>query len=143
MEIIALVLLGTLAGNELAVGAFVHPTLSRLSDENHAAAVQALGRVLGKVMPFWFVSTFLAVAHLAWHRGGCMYWLSSLLVVASVLFTFWGPLPINHRVVAWDLKSLPSNWKADRRRWDRLHAIRILITLAALVALACGVAGKA
>jgi len=59
LETIAIVVAGTMTGNELAVAAFVHPRLSRLDDAVHVRAVQALAIALGAAMPFWYALTFL------------------------------------------------------------------------------------
>jgi len=55
--------------------------------------------------------------------------------VFSVVF----PVPINNRVAAWNLDALPPDWREDRRRWDRLHAFRVVILLVALISLVFGI----
>jgi hypothetical protein len=44
-------------------------------------------------------------------------------------------VPINNRVKAWDIPNLPPDWQEQRRRWDQLNAIRVVIIAAAFVAL--------
>ena len=56
LEVAAVVVAGTMTGNEIAVAVFVHPRISRLADAVHLPAVQTLGSVLGAVMPFWYAS---------------------------------------------------------------------------------------
>ena len=55
--------------------------------------------------------------------------------------TLLGNMPINMRILRWDEeRGDPSEWERLRRRWDRLHSVRValdsagfvLITLAAL-----------
>ena len=64
-----------------------------------------------------------------------------LLVCATVLwmviivFSLLGPVPINDRVKAWDIARLPDDWETQRRRWDALNAIRVLLIGLAFVAL--------
>ena len=41
-----------MVGSELAIAAFVHPTLDRLPDNVHLPVASALARVLGRFMPF-------------------------------------------------------------------------------------------
>lgn len=147
MELLALLLLGTLTGNELAVSAFVHPTLSRLPDEQHAASAQGIARVYGKYAPFWYGATLLTLIALAWRTpsnepGKPFFGASAVLMVAVLIFTLVGPVPINNRVSTWDLNNLPSNWKDERSRWDRLHAIRVAMLLVSLVALVLGTTHK-
>ena len=59
LEIAAIVVSGTLTGSELAVALFFHPRISRLEDAVHIRAAQALAKVQGMVMPFWYALTFL------------------------------------------------------------------------------------
>jgi hypothetical protein len=70
---------------------------------------------------------------LALTAGGCY--------TAMLAITLIGNMPINVRVFRWDEDhGDPEEWRRLRRRWDRLHNIRIpldaagfvLITLAAL-----------
>ena len=147
MNLLALLLLGTLTGNELAVSAFVHPVLSRLPDDQHAASVQAIARVYGKYAPFWYAATLLALIALAWRTrsdepGKALFGVSAALMMVVLIFTLVGPVPINNRVSAWNLNDLPRNWKDERSRWDRLHAIRVALLFASLVALALGTTRK-
>jgi len=140
----AILLAGLMVGNELAVTAFIHPQLRRLPDAAHAAAARALARLYGAVMPGWYAAVLAAstwLAFLLWREGEA--WLgaavASLLWLASILFTvFGGPVRINSAVGKWDLEALPADWKEQRLRWDSLHALRVLLLLAALTCLVWG-----
>jgi hypothetical protein len=70
LEIAAIVVAGTMTGNEIAVAVFFHPPISRLEDAVHVRAAQTLARALGTVMPFWYALTFLLslTATFAVHR---------------------------------------------------------------------------
>ena len=59
LEIAAIVVAGTMTGNEIAVAVFFHPRISRLDDAVHVRAAQTLARGLGAAMPFWYALTFL------------------------------------------------------------------------------------
>lgn len=147
MNILALLLLGTLTGNELAVSAFVHPVLSRLPDEVHAASTQAIARIYGKYAPFWYAATILTLGVLAWRTGAnqpskAALTASAVLSIAALVFTLIGPVRINTRVSRWNLNALPANWKQERARWDTLHAIRVGILLLSLLALTIGTTHK-
>ncbi len=147
MDIITLVLLGTLTGNELAVGGFVHPALSRLPDEQHAASAQALARIYGKVGPVWYAAALLglviaAARTKAKNQGKALRIVSGVIVAASIVLTVTRLVPINNRVAAWDLSDLPPDWKSDRSVWDQLHAIRVLMLLASFSAFAAGATRK-
>ena len=147
MDIIALVLLGTLTGNELAVGGFVHPALSRLPDEQHAASARALARIYGKVGPVWYAAAIIclivaAVRTTPKSSGKALRIVSSVIVAASIILTVARLVPINNRVAAWDLSNLPPDWKSERSKWDKFHAVRILMLLASFSAFATGATRK-
>ncbi|HEY1745444.1 MAG TPA: hypothetical protein VGG11_01575 [Xanthobacteraceae bacterium] len=59
IELIAVLVTALPTGSELAIGAFVHPVLSKLRDGAHAEAAKPLARLLGKVMPFWYAVALL------------------------------------------------------------------------------------
>ena len=111
MEVIALLLLGTLAGNELAVGAFVHPALSRLPDEQHTAGVQGLARAYGKIAPFWYGATLLSLIILVWRtfqsqNDTFAFIVSAGLMGAALVLTLTLLVPLNNRIAALNLRSL-------------------------------------
>ena len=140
LEVAAIVVAGTLTGSELAVAVFFHPRISRLEDAVHVRAVQALAKVFGTVMPFWYALTFLlALAVTFAHTTRSTPWwlalastvLFALISVYSVLL----PVPINNQVARWQPESVPANWRDLRRRWDLLHAIRVVFLVIALILL--------
>ena len=141
LQLAAIVVAGTMVGNELAVAVFFHPRISALDDATHVRAAQALAAALGRVMPFWYALTLvlsLAVALLAHPGGGLPRWLAIAatgLFAAMIIYTVLLPVPINNQVARWRPESLPANWRELRRRWDRLHAFRVAVLLVALVLL--------
>lgn len=143
MEILAIILLGTLTGNEFAVGAFFHPLLAQLTDDQHAAGRQGTAKLFGRVAPFWYASTILSLivsiflAHCQFQQW--LFIFSASLAVGAMLFTFVGPLPINNRIVRWDLNDLSANWKQECKNWDKLHNIRTAILFASLIVFSVGV----
>jgi len=68
----AVVVAGTMTGNEIAVAVFFHPRISRLEDAVHVRAAQTLASALGAAMPFWYALTLLLtlaatfLAHTSW-----------------------------------------------------------------------------
>jgi hypothetical protein len=98
----------------------------------HVRAAQTLASALGAVMPFWYAITFLlslAVTFLAHATWSTSWWLalgSAALFAAMIVYTVLLPVPINNQVVRWQPDSLPANWRELRRRWDMLHAIRVV-----------------
>ena len=86
LEVAAIVVAGTLTGSETAVAVFFHPRISRLEDAVHVRAVQALAKVFGTVMPFWYALTFLlalAVTFVAHTTRSTPWWLA---LASTVLF---------------------------------------------------------
>lgn len=134
-----------LTGNEFAVGAFIHPSLSRLETKTHVAAVQEIGRVYGKIMPFWMGGTVLFCLSLVllaapWYSEIWWFFVAATLFYAgAVVFSLLGPVPINNQVIKWDDDNLPDDWRKLRRRWDNLHSVRIAILIIGFVCLAAGV----
>lgn len=150
-SLIAIAVSGFMVGNEIAVSAFVHPKLWTLSNPTHLQAVQPLARVYGAVMPFWYAATLLSSIWLTYHLYGLGNAIpfqlalgSSILWLLSIVYTLWGPAPINSRVAQWDIANPPADWQQQRRRWDRLHRWRViglivafmLVTLAGLLGVA-------
>ena len=137
LDIIAIMVAGLMVGSELAIAAFVHPTLNRLPDNVHLPVASALARVLGKFTPFWYGLVFLlmlAEAYIQWHRSGHLpIWLvtSATLWALAILFSLTALVPINNRVSSWQEVTPPADWKTLRRRWDLLHRWRVvLLTIA-------------
>ena len=141
IEIIAIVAAGTLTGIELAVALFVHPRISHLEDAVHVRAVQTLAQVFGMVMPFWYGLTLLltiAVTFVAHTTRSIPWWLalaSAVLWAIMIVYSLLLPVPINNQVARWQPDSLPANWRDLRRRWDLLHAIRVVFLVIALILL--------
>jgi uncharacterized membrane protein len=142
LEIAAIVVAGTLTGSELAVAVFFHPRISRLEDAVHIQAAQRLAKVLGIVMSFWYPLTFLLalavtfVAHTT--RGTPWWWLafaSTALFALISVYSLLLPVPINNQVARWQPDTVPANWRDLRRRWDLLHAIRVVFLVIALILL--------
>jgi len=139
LEIAAIVVAGTMTGNEIAVAVFVHPRIRRLEDAVHIRAAQTLASALGAAMPFWYALTFLLslavtfVAHAMWSTSWWIALGSVALFAAMIVYSVLLPVPINNQVARWQPDSLPANWRELRRRWDRLHAIRVVFLVVALI----------
>ena len=141
LEIAAVVVAGTMTGNEIAVAAFFHPRISRLEDTVHVRASQTLAGALGAAMPFWYALTFglsLAttfIAHTAWSTSWWLALGATALFAGMIVYSVLLPVPINNQIARWQPDSLPANWRELRRRWDRLHAIRVGFLVIALILL--------
>ena len=138
LETIGLVLSGLLAGEEFIVRYGVQPALGNLPDRSHVLARQALVRRLRIVVPALMVPTVLvAVAVLVFAGGGPgvgFRWAEVIALVAFVLISFLGTVPINIKVNDWRVDDLPADWKALVLRWEQIDVFR---SSAALVAFCC------
>ena len=141
LETGAIVVAGTLTGSEFAVAVFFHPCISRLEDAVHIRAAQPLAKVLGMVMSFWYPLTFLlalTVTFVAHTTRSTPWWLalSSTVILALIsVYSLILPVPINNQIARWQPDSVPANWRDLRRRWDLLHAIRVVFLIIALILL--------
>ena len=145
LTVITVVAAGLMVGSELAVAAFVHPTLDRLPDEVHLPVASALARALGRLMPAWYILVFLlifAVSLLHWHQSGRVsVWGagSASLWAFAIVYTVTTLVPINNRIASWATDTPPADWKSFRRRWDLLHRWRVVLLAVAFAVFVVGV----
>jgi len=137
LNVIAIIVAGLMVGCELAIAAFVHPTLVRLPDAVHLPAASALARVLGKFMPFWYILVFLltlAEVLIPWRHSGRLPMFivtAAILWALASLYSVTTLVPINNRIASWEKVTPPADWKTFRSRWDMLHRWRVaLLTIA-------------
>ncbi|MEU8873772.1 DUF1772 domain-containing protein [Streptomyces javensis] len=144
LAIVTVVVVGLLVGVEFAVAAFVNPIVSRLPDNGGLAARSDGARLLGKVMPFWYIgSVVLSAFWAAMARGGAgagFIVTAAALLVLSVLMSIALLVPINSRVARWTQDTVPADWREQLGRWDRFHYLRVGVIIAAFVLLVVGVA---
>ncbi len=57
LAVITVVLVGLMVGVELAVAVFVNPIFDRPPNGGGLAARSDTARVLGRVMPFWYIAS--------------------------------------------------------------------------------------
>jgi uncharacterized membrane protein len=129
LDLFAILCLGLLTGNELAVSLFVNPAIWKLNESAQAQALSLLARSLGKVMPIWYALCLVLLIVEAYFRrnsphvhllhGAVILWIAAIVYTVSTL------VPINNRIARLDLASLPPGWRQEHRRWDRLHRWRI------------------
>ena len=139
LEVAAIVIAGTMTGNEIGVGVVFH-RISRLEDAVHVRAAQTLAGVFGAIMPFWFALTFLLslvmfAAHVTWSISWWLALCSTALWALMIVYSLLLPVPINKQIASWKPDSLPANWRELRRRWDTLHAVRVCFLVVALILL--------
>lgn len=144
LNVVAIIVAGLMVGSELAIAAFIHPTLDTLPDEVHLPAASALARVLGTAMPFWYILTFvltLAEVVIRWHQSGNVpIWIgtSAVLWMLAVAVTLIALVPVNNRIKSWEGSTPPVDWKTYRRRWDGRHRWRVVLLTIAFAFLIVG-----
>jgi hypothetical protein len=137
--IVALVLTGPLVGVELGVAAFTNPLVSRLPDGAYRAVRSGGSRLLGALMPFWYLGTLVALIASAVLSRNVLTIVAVALMGAALLLTVTVLVPINNRIGAWRSDDDVNRELAGR--WDRLHGVRVGLLVAMFVALILGVVG--
>ncbi len=66
---------------------------------------------------------------------------SAVLCVVTILFTITMLVPINNRIARMDHNQPYAEWLLDRARWDRLHSIRVVLLILAVLLLLTGLFG--
>lgn len=137
LAVVADTVVGIMVGVEFAVAVFVNPILLRLPAGPSLAARADGGRVLGRVMPFWYFGSLILTAGLAaatWGKpaAGAAIAAAALLAV-SIVMSIALLVPINNRSVRWTADDHPDDWREQHQRWDRLHYARVAIIVTAFV----------
>ncbi|MGH3677382.1 MAG: anthrone oxygenase family protein [Mycobacterium sp.] len=137
IEIVALVIAGPMVGSEIAVAAFTNPIFGRLPDEAYRQARSDGSRLLGRVMPFWYIGTLVVLIAAAVVTSNGLIITAAALMAFVVLLTVTLMVPINNRISAWSETADASRDVA--RRWDRMHWLRVAILVLMFVLLAVAV----
>jgi uncharacterized membrane protein len=56
-----------------------------------------------------------------------------LLMVAALIVTLAVEVPIDNRIQAWTVATLPADWRSIQWRWELWHTIRTFLSIAAVV----------
>jgi hypothetical protein len=137
IAIVALVLTGPLVGVELGVAAFTNPLVSKLPDEAYRAFRSGGSRLLGALMPFWYVGTLVVLIAGAVLTRDVLAIAAVALMGVALLLTVTVLVPINNRIGAW--RSTADVNRDLAGRWDRLHWVRVGVLVAMFVVLTIGV----
>lgn len=77
IAVVTVVVVGLLVGVEFAVAVFVNPIVDGLPHNGGLAARSAGARLLGRVMPFWYIGSVVfgvAWSAVIWGRPGRGWW---------------------------------------------------------------------
>jgi uncharacterized membrane protein len=139
LGIVTVVVVGVMVGVEFAVAVFVEPIFDRLPADGGVAARSDGARVLGRVMPFWYMGSLVLAAVWAatsWAAPATPLVLAAAgLLVVSVLMSVALLVPINNRVAGWAADGVPPDWREQVNRWNRFHYLRVAVIVAAFVLL--------
>lgn len=119
IEILALVLMGPLLGVELGVAAFTNPIVGTLPDSAFRQFRSGGSRLLGAVMPFWYIGSLAALIAAAVSSRSGLVITAAAVMGAAVLLTVTTLVPINNRIAKWATDADVSRGLASR--WGRLH----------------------
>ncbi|MCC9308622.1 DUF1772 domain-containing protein [Kitasatospora sp. RB6PN24] len=140
LKVVTIVVVGVMVGVEFSVAFVINPILKALPDESCLSGRAHGGRMLGAVMPFWYIGSLVLAAVWAiagWHRHGAgLVVIAGALLVLSVIMSLLLLVPINNRGKTWTQENRPADWKEQANRWDRFHYVRVADIIAAFALLA-------
>jgi uncharacterized membrane protein len=133
-----ILLVGLLAGNELCA-LIIHVTLDRLPTTQSLAGSQAITRQLGQLMPIFMpitiIVTFAAGIGLKNVRSALLI-AAGCTLAGMLIITLVGLRPLNDHELAATAETPETDWRSWRRKWVRLHSVRVGCDVAALVLVA-------
>ncbi|MEV6246552.1 DUF1772 domain-containing protein [Streptomyces sp. NPDC051742] len=144
LEIVTTVIVGLMVGVEFSVAFVINPIVSALPDDSSQLARSHGGRMLGAVMPFWYIGSLVLVAVWAvagWDQDGAgLLVTAGALLILSVVMSLLLLVPINNRNKTWTPENRPEDWKEQLNRWDRFHYVRVAVIIAAFTLLVTALA---
>jgi uncharacterized membrane protein len=115
-------------------------TMGQLSAETFLAVghqmIRNLGGPMAILLPLSLLSALVTLALLWAHRdAAAVWWMAAgfLLMVAALIVTLAVEVPIDNRIQAWTVATLPADWRSIQWRWELWHTIRTFLSIAAVV----------
>ena len=144
LEVFTTVGVGVMVGVEFSVAFVINRILDALPGDNGQLGRAHGGRMLGAVMPFWYIGSLILSAVWAvagWHHHGAgLVVTAAALLIVSVIMSVLLLVPINNRSKTWTPEDRPADWKQQANRWDRYHYVRVAVLIAAFTLLAAALA---
>ncbi|MFC3453384.1 anthrone oxygenase family protein [Amycolatopsis speibonae] len=144
LEVFTVVVVGLMVGVEFSVAFVMNRIFNGLPEDSAQLGRAHGGRMLGAVMPFWYIGSLIlsaAWAFAGWHRPGAgLVVIAAALLIVSVLMSILLLVPINNRSKTWTPENRPEDWKEQMNRWDRFHYARVAVIIAAFALLATAAA---
>ncbi|GAA2882922.1 DUF1772 domain-containing protein [Streptomyces mexicanus] len=140
LDVFTIVVVGTMVGVEFSVAFVMNPILNALPGDAGQLGHAHGGRMLGAVMPVWYIGSLVLVAIRAvagWHHQGTgLVVTAAALLILSVVMSLLLLVPINNRGKTWTPENRPADWKEQLNRWTRWHYVRVAVIIGAFALLA-------
>jgi uncharacterized membrane protein len=144
LEVVTTVVFGVMVGVEFAVAFVMNPILNALPEDSRQLGHAHGGRMLGALMPFWYIGSLVLAATWAvagWHHHGTgLVVTAAALLIVTVVMSLLLLDPINNRNKTWTPENRPADWKEQVNRWNRWHYVRVALLIAAFALLAAALA---
>ncbi|MEV8346232.1 DUF1772 domain-containing protein [Streptomyces niveus] len=144
LQTITIVVVGLMVGVEFSVAFVINRILDALPEDSDQLGRAHGGRMLGAVMPVWYITSLALVT--AWaitgrhHHGTALVITAGALLLLSVIMSLLLLVPINNQGKTWTPENRPADWKQQMNRWDRFHYVRVAVIVAAFALLAAALA---
>ncbi|WP_436531563.1 anthrone oxygenase family protein [Actinoplanes sp. HUAS TT8] len=139
LQVLTVVVVGVMVGVEFSVAFVINRILDALPDDSSQLGRAHGGRMLGALMPFWYIGSLVLAAIwavAAWHHDGTgLVVVAGGLLILSVIMSILLLVPINNRSKTWTPQTRPADWKQQLNRWDRFHYLRVAVIIAAFALL--------
>ncbi|MEU8777176.1 DUF1772 domain-containing protein [Streptomyces sp. NPDC048606] len=140
LQVFTIVVVGVMVGVEFSVAFVINRILDALPEDSGQLGRAHGGRMLGAVMPVWYIGSLVLVAIWAvtgWADPGAgLVVTAGALLVLSVVMSLLLLVPINNRGKTWTPENRPADWKQQMKRWDRYHHVRVAVIVGAFALLA-------
>ncbi|MFD9392956.1 anthrone oxygenase family protein [Streptomyces sp. NPDC060000] len=139
LEVVTTVVVGVMVGVEFAVAFVMNRILNALPEDSRQRGHAHGGRMLGAVMPVWYIGSLALVA--VWaiagrhHHGVGLVVTAGALLLLSVVMSVLLLVPINNRNKTWTPENRPEDWQEQLQRWERFHYVRVAVIVAAFTLL--------
>ncbi|MFF7365263.1 anthrone oxygenase family protein [Streptomyces sp. NPDC008125] len=135
LEVVTTVIVGLMVGVEFSVAFVMNRIFNALPEDSGQLARAHGGRMLGALMPFWYIGSLVLSAVWAitgWDRPGAgLVVIAAALLIVSVIMSLLLLVPINNQGKTWTPENRPADWKEQMNRWDRYHYVRVAVIVAA------------
>jgi uncharacterized membrane protein len=146
LQVLSILLTGLVAGGLAFMDWVVARAWRTLPARSYVALHQALNRTAEPYMPMLAATSIVGATVLlfSWLASGALLsaalaGVTTLGLIAFVLVTARGNVPINRRVATWSASAPPLYWAVLRDRWIRLHRLRTLAAVTAFLALVASI----